>query len=152
MLYLLKHVEKHGREEIKDPWSVRQMGVYHRADQDLGDVFVIFNPSKPFQRRLKRIITLRSRSHVADIHLALLSSVTANWRWYITDLERNYEAIVDLSPAMHIILANDCRNLNPSSRTSLLRRRRHLVTYAMTMFRTFRFYRINVSSCVSSLR
>lgn len=93
-LYLIKHVERHGREERDDPWSIRQMGIYHKSDQVIGDVFVIFNPARSFQRRLKIVKTQNILPQVEDIHLALLTSVTANWRWYITDLERTYESIV----------------------------------------------------------
>ena len=93
-LYLIKHVERHGREERDNPWSIRQMGTYHKADKVIGDVFVIFNPSRTFQRRLKVVKTQNILPQVEEIHLALLTSVAANWRWYITDLERTYEAIV----------------------------------------------------------
>ncbi|KAF2108837.1 hypothetical protein BDV96DRAFT_692342 [Lophiotrema nucula] len=51
--YLVKLVEEHGRIESTEPWSIRQMGVYHRKSGESGNAFIILNPSRSFLRRLK---------------------------------------------------------------------------------------------------
>lgn len=94
ILYLIKHVEMHGRREPKCPWSFRQMGVYHKADSETGDTFLILNPSKSFRHRLRRLHTSSQVSNPSDIHMILLASAMKNWRWCITYLERENEAMV----------------------------------------------------------
>lgn len=93
-LYLIKHVERHEREEPKNPWSLRQMGVYHRTDNETGDTFVILNPSHPFRRLLKHVSKLSLVSNPWKIHMILLTSAMRNWRWCITYLEGDYENMV----------------------------------------------------------
>ena len=94
MTYLVKHVEKHGRNELQDPWSVRQMGIYHKSEPDRGDVFVIVNPSIPFQRRLKQIKMGAEPLRAWEPHMAFLSCAMEKWRWYVTDVEREYTCMV----------------------------------------------------------
>ncbi|KAI9709139.1 MAG: hypothetical protein M1820_003586 [Bogoriella megaspora] len=88
--YLVKHVEKHGREEKEDPWSVRQMGVYHKHEEESGDVIIIVNPSYSFQRRIKKLKQPKKALSLDEIHLAILSCSMENWKWYISDLEKKY--------------------------------------------------------------
>ncbi|MCJ1423434.1 hypothetical protein MMC29_001317 [Sticta canariensis] len=91
-VYLIKHAERHGRKELKNPWSIRQMGVYHKVDNKNGDTFLILNPSNSYRRRLKRV----PKSSVLEpweIHMMLLTSAMQNWRGCITSLERDYETM-----------------------------------------------------------
>ena len=92
--YLVKHVEEHGRLESKEPWSIRQMGVYHKSDGSSGDVFVIINPSLPFRRRLKYVRENGSRPSIRALHAMILSCAMENWRLYISDLEKRYLQMV----------------------------------------------------------
>ena len=92
--YLIKHVELHGRGEERNPWSVRQMGVYYRDDNKHGNTFVVLNPSRAFQRRLKAVRQTLPIPSAHDIHILILSSATSSWRWCITDMEKNYESMV----------------------------------------------------------
>lgn len=142
-VYLIKHVERHDRQEPENPWSFRQMGVYHKADNKNGDTFLILNPSKSYRRRLKHV----SKSSVLgpwEIHMMLLKSAMQNWRWCITSLEKDYETMV--------------RSLACCAETTLkIRRRLELIcltllvlilTFATTTSKTFKYFKINVSSYV----
>jgi hypothetical protein len=93
--YLVKHVEEHGRLESQEPWSIRQMGVYHKSGGSSGDVFIIINPSLPFRRRLKYARENGSRPCSRALHAMILSCTMENWRWYITDLEKRYLQMKD---------------------------------------------------------
>ncbi|MCJ1384885.1 hypothetical protein MMC17_008003 [Xylographa soralifera] len=91
--YLIKHVELHGRKEERNPWSVRQMGVYYRDDNKHGNTFVVLNPSRAFQRRLEVVRQTLPIPSAHDIHTLILSSATSSWRSCITDMEKNYESM-----------------------------------------------------------
>ncbi|KAF2234856.1 hypothetical protein EV356DRAFT_532406 [Viridothelium virens] len=88
--YLIKHVERHGKLQSEEPWSIRQMGVYHKYGGPSGDVFIIINPSIPLQRRLADLKKCDGTDLPQKIHMAILSCMMENWRWYISDLEKRY--------------------------------------------------------------
>lgn len=47
--YLLKHVQEHDRDEPNDPWSLCQMGIYHKASiRTSENTFIVLNPSNQF--------------------------------------------------------------------------------------------------------
>lgn len=94
--YLVKHAEEHGRSEQENPWSVRQMGVYHQMNAESGDIFIILNPSKTFQRRLKRMQQGKKPTAFWDLHMMLLTCAMEKWRWCATDAERRYVSMVCL--------------------------------------------------------
>src|SRR5438034_538506 len=88
LFYLVKHVEEHGREGLTDPWTVRQMALYHKANAGTGEnVFIVLNPSRGFQRRLNNVRKEGSLLSPWKVHAMMLSSVVDKWRWYISDLE-----------------------------------------------------------------
>ncbi|ORY06762.1 hypothetical protein BCR34DRAFT_571097 [Clohesyomyces aquaticus] len=81
--YLIKNAEKNGREDAQEPWSIRQMGVYHRHNEaNEGDTFIIFNPLLSFQHRLKNARILSSPTP-DDLHMLALSHCTWQFRWYL---------------------------------------------------------------------
>lgn len=88
--YLVKHVEEHGRSELSNPWSIRQMGVYHKKGGPSGDVFIIINPSLPFRQRLKDVKHAQRTPSPGEIHLMIQSCTMEKWRWYISNLEKKY--------------------------------------------------------------
>ncbi|OCK96132.1 uncharacterized protein K441DRAFT_676051 [Cenococcum geophilum 1.58] len=103
--YLLKHAEEHGRDEQDDPWSIRQMGVYHRRDENEDDLFIIINPSKSFQRRLKDARTKSGRQPgPKDIQTLLLSCTALGWRWYVNYLEGQFN---DLKTKAHLAAVSE---------------------------------------------
>ena len=87
-------MELHGRVGPSDPWSMRQMGVYHKQHSVHGEhTFILINPSKPLQKRLKKIVA-KGVPQWQDIHNLLQSSVTTEWRNYIDYLEGELERVV----------------------------------------------------------
>ncbi|CAO2656258.1 Nn.00g050610.m01.CDS01 [Neocucurbitaria sp. VM-36] len=96
LCYLLKNVEKHGREGSEEPWSIRQLGVYHQHDSaSRNDTFIILNPMVSFQQRLK---DARARTELLptwrDIHNLALSHSTWQWRWYLTFWESKLTELI----------------------------------------------------------
>jgi hypothetical protein len=95
--YVVKQVEEHGREE-GDPWSIRQMGIYHRSDASSGDVFIVINPSAPLKKRLRHLQDFGSRPSPKALHTIVLSCAMENWKFYITSLEKRYLEMVSYPP------------------------------------------------------
>ena len=90
-------MELHGRVGPSDPWSMRQIGVYHKQDSAHDrHTFIIINPSKPFQKRLKKVIA-SGRPQWQDIHNLLHSSVTSRWRKYVDYLDEELEIVVRIA-------------------------------------------------------
>ncbi|OCL12990.1 hypothetical protein AOQ84DRAFT_385717 [Glonium stellatum] len=103
--YLLKHAEEHGRDEQDDPWSIRQMGVYHRRGENEDDLFIIINPSKSFQRRLKDAQTNSGlQPGPKDIQTLLLSCTTLGWRWHVNYVEGQFN---DLKTKAHLAAVSE---------------------------------------------
>lgn len=93
--YLVKHVEEHGKQDFSDPWSVRQMALYHKMDPRTGEnVFIVLNPSRAFRRRLQKARKMTKSLIPWDVHAIMLSSVVNNWRWYIGSMEDQCSVIV----------------------------------------------------------
>ncbi|KAF2739367.1 hypothetical protein EJ04DRAFT_549088 [Polyplosphaeria fusca] len=85
--YTVKFPEEHGRDEPRDPWSVRQMGVYQQRTKDSGGTTIVLNPSKSFLRRLKRVSSRPAPLTPWEIQVMALSASMEKWRWYISELE-----------------------------------------------------------------
>lgn len=99
LCYLAKHAETHGREGAHDPWSMRQIGLYHKMDlASKQDTFVILNPSQTIIRRLKVFKEAQrgrdSKDTWIELHLLVLTSVTEKWKWYVSYLEEKFLGIV----------------------------------------------------------
>ncbi|KAF1839682.1 hypothetical protein BDW02DRAFT_563735 [Decorospora gaudefroyi] len=94
--YLLKNVERHGREDSEEPWSIRQLGVYHQQDVANGnDTFIILNPVVSFQQRLKDARSKTGRQPTwQDLHILALSHSTWQWRWYLTFWESKLTELI----------------------------------------------------------
>lgn len=83
--YLLKHVQRHGRKDGADSWSIRQMGIYLQNNTDM-KTMILLNPSMPFQQRLLRVRKFQALE-MTDIETLLFSECTRNWNEYLDDLE-----------------------------------------------------------------
>jgi len=94
--YLLKMIEQHGRVELEEPWSIRQLGVYHQHDADSGnDTFILLNPMGSFQERLRDVkLSLERHLSPRDIHHLALSHSVWQWRWYLTFWEEQLERLI----------------------------------------------------------
>jgi hypothetical protein len=115
--YLVKHVEEHGRKGPSNPWSVRQMGVYHKANPSAGNIFVILNPSKSFLRRLKQAQQGAGLPGPWELHLMILACAMEKWRWYLSDLERECASMVRSSIYLDIY-TESLTNLPPENKSS----------------------------------
>ncbi|KAF2795498.1 hypothetical protein K505DRAFT_360140 [Melanomma pulvis-pyrius CBS 109.77] len=94
--YLARTVEQHGREGSDEPWSIRQMGIYHHRDAGTGsNNLIIFNPMKSFQQRLT---DAQAQTGVVagpeDIHILVLSHSTWQWRWYLSYWEARLARLI----------------------------------------------------------
>lgn len=92
--YTIRYPEQHGRDEPLDPWSLRQMGVYHQCHTNGNNTFIVLQPSKPFLKRLKRVTSSKIAVTPQSIQMMALSAAMDNWRWYISDLEERYTKAV----------------------------------------------------------
>lgn len=116
--FLLKHVERHEREEQSDPWSIRQMGVYFQVNKPLAQTtFVLINASKRVQHRMKAMSVTAFGG--AEMHLLLLSTSIDGWREYLDYLEHRLDAVV----RHHSINTSAGKSLPASRRTKRSSRR-----------------------------
>jgi hypothetical protein len=74
------------------------MGVYHQRNTwDDTNTFIIFNPSKTFQQRLKDAQTSTGRLTTwKDIHTLAASCSTTPWRRYISYVESQLAQLVKI--------------------------------------------------------
>ncbi|OJJ46048.1 hypothetical protein ASPZODRAFT_67019 [Penicilliopsis zonata CBS 506.65] len=86
--YICKYVFFKPNDEEKDPWSLRQTGVFQRYDlRTKQSTWVFLHPTKKslFQTRLEQIVTsqqecLKLQAHPLLLHNVLLSTVFPQWR------------------------------------------------------------------------
>lgn len=99
--YNLRYVEKHGRD-LKSPWSVRQMAVYHQFDAEKkSSKWILLNPSAVICQKLQKVISVVACRGPADrrfLHLMFLCMAEKNWREYVNFLEKEYRAMVSTFP------------------------------------------------------
>jgi hypothetical protein len=96
------YVEKNGRKPPKDPWSMRQTGVFHRySSSNNTSLFIFLHPMKNSvaQRRLEALFEKEGRAgalsqEAMDIHVLLFSSYLNNWQVYIEELARIFKSLV----------------------------------------------------------
>jgi hypothetical protein len=102
-VYIVKHPEEHGRIEPEDPWSLRQMGVYHQTSASEAETFIILNPSKSFLKRLKKARSSSDAVTPQDVHMMILSAAMERWRSYISDLANRYYLKVRVSQGIVLL-------------------------------------------------
>jgi hypothetical protein len=96
--YNIKYVAKHGRTFPKDPFSVREVGVYQHfssANQQCNWVFL--QASDQLKERLRR--AFQSGNDTQPIrqllfHSMVLLDVSEDWREYLSYLEEEFSKIV----------------------------------------------------------
>lgn len=101
MSYQLMYVEKNGRKPPKDPWSMRQTGVFHQySSSNNTSLFIFLHPMKNSvaQRRLEALFEKGDRAgalsqEAMDIHVLLFSSYLNNWQVYIEELARIFKSL-----------------------------------------------------------
>lgn len=96
--YLVKHIERNGRDSCQNPWSIRQIGIYHkRNSQKDEDVFISLNPSDSFSGRL-RAIHKDGNSSVKweGIHILALASTSRQWGAYFNEVDEKINELVSV--------------------------------------------------------
>ncbi|KAI0855303.1 hypothetical protein F4860DRAFT_521652 [Xylaria cubensis] len=91
LCYLLRTYERHGRNSLKDPWSLRQMAVYERFNAAEGrSVWILIQPFASAKSEFLRqyFSPQASRTMGAKLHGLFLGTALANWRWYLNDQRR----------------------------------------------------------------
>ncbi|KAK6512285.1 hypothetical protein TWF481_001175 [Arthrobotrys musiformis] len=99
--YLYKYVDLHGRELPKDPFVIRQTGVYHKYDpQAKRSVWIFIQPSESLKERLDALFSRYKDNPVdlalqIEIHFLVLTHAAKNWRPYIKYLEDKFDKITE---------------------------------------------------------
>ncbi|KAK6541556.1 hypothetical protein TWF694_007362 [Orbilia ellipsospora] len=99
--YNIKYVARHNRTLPKDPFVVRQTGVYQKFNpQDKRTIWVLIHAASGLKERLKSIFAKfnqrpRDFALQLEIHLTILTYCGDNWRPYITYLENFAEDLID---------------------------------------------------------
>lgn len=82
------------------PWSVRQMAIYQKVDEESQQkTCITLQPSTAFMRRMQEWseqsqLSEDFNSHWTCLHLLALGSVSRNWAAYIMFLEIEIDKIV----------------------------------------------------------
>jgi len=102
--YNIKYVAPHGRTFPKDPFSVREVGVYQKYSAETQECQWIFlQASDQLKDRLKR--TFERSSHTIPLnqiqmHALIIGSVSEEWRDYLVYLEESFSKLVSFNPQL----------------------------------------------------
>ncbi|KAK6526985.1 hypothetical protein TWF281_010182 [Arthrobotrys megalospora] len=97
--YLFKYVDPHGRKLPKDPFAIRQTGVYHKYDpQAKRSVWIFIQPSESLKERLDALFSRYKDNPIdlalqVEIHFLVLTHAAKNWRPYIKYLEDHFSLL-----------------------------------------------------------
>ncbi|RDI89462.1 hypothetical protein Vi05172_g3 [Venturia inaequalis] len=100
--YNLKYVARHGRGAVlKDPFSIRQIGVYHKSGGKSGkSAWILLHVPEALSDRLSIAIGECDGSKPLDqfrLHALMLSHLSEDWRAYIGYLEDSFTDLMDRS-------------------------------------------------------
>ncbi|OJD36867.1 ankyrin repeat protein [Diplodia corticola] len=97
--YNIKYVARHGRKYPKDPYSVRESGVYQKhtaASQQC--TWILLQPSNELEERLQRHmfdpLASNPNGHLL-IHALILLVASEDWREYVNYLEDEFSKLLD---------------------------------------------------------
>ncbi|KAL4951767.1 hypothetical protein BDW69DRAFT_196210 [Aspergillus filifer] len=111
IVYIIKYAfEKPLEEKGKDPWVLRQTGVYHKYDFTTKNSTLVFlNPTQEcqFQTRLMNLIRLQQQQaqlfeNPLLIHSILFGTFCGAWRDYLKHLESRILSIANTTVAAEI--------------------------------------------------
>ena len=96
--YTLRYVEKHSRD-IKNPWSMRQMAVCHRANIDKQfSSWILVHAGHDLQESLcvktDKYPPDEVEDRAATVHLTILHFAARNWSAYLDYLSSEFKQIV----------------------------------------------------------
>jgi hypothetical protein len=106
--YNLKYVAPHGRTFPKDPFSIRETGIYHRFDSETQEsIWIFMQASDALKDRLRRTYE-RSNDTVPMnqflMHASIFHSVSEYWRDYLVYLEDTFSKLVSYRFLVHFLL------------------------------------------------
>jgi hypothetical protein len=87
--YGLRYVELNNKEDEREPWSVRQMAVHQRYDQEaLSCNWIMIAAPKSIEKRMDDYMVDYDPfvGNPFEFHVAIFETALANWRWYIASL------------------------------------------------------------------
>ena len=91
----MRRYEEHENEQMKDPWSLRQMTVHQRYDfESQRSTWVLIRPFRSCQPQLRALISDDRLHHPMSLHLFFLTMATENWRWYVDFLRKKLAEFV----------------------------------------------------------
>jgi hypothetical protein len=97
--YNIKYVAPHGRDYPKDPFSIREVGVYQRYDpKTQRSSWIFLQVPEDLKRRLASVFQHTKESTPMSqfqIHTMVLLSVSEAWRDYLVYLEEQFSNLVD---------------------------------------------------------
>ncbi|CAJ2502505.1 Uu.00g098990.m01.CDS01 [Anthostomella pinea] len=128
--YILRTYERHGRQNLQDPWSLRQMSVYHQFDSTNNrSVWILV---QPFARSksvfLSRCFDATLRQTPEMLHSVFIHGALASWRWYLDDRRRLINGYREKAEFSHVgpkqkdypSEFTDCKKLNQVASSLLL--------------------------------
>ncbi|PQE24618.1 Mg2+ transporter -like Zinc transport protein [Rutstroemia sp. NJR-2017a BVV2] len=99
--YNIKYVSRHGRKFPKDPFSIREVGVYQQfSSGSQTNSWVILQAPAPLQDRLRRALGNSNNTAPGQqfqLHPMILLCVSEDWRDYLSYLEEEFSLLVGLS-------------------------------------------------------
>ncbi|PVH75485.1 hypothetical protein DL98DRAFT_536503 [Cadophora sp. DSE1049] len=97
--YNIKYVARHGRKAPRDPFSVREVGVYQEySSVTQKSSWVFLQASEQLQEQLRRTfqsVDDTSPPYQFIIHSMILLRVSEDWRDYLNYLEEEFSMLVD---------------------------------------------------------
>ncbi|PQE07976.1 magnesium transport transmembrane region protein [Rutstroemia sp. NJR-2017a WRK4] len=97
--YNIKYVSRHGRKFPKDPFSIREVGVYQQfSSSSQTNSWVILQAPAPLQDRLRRALgngNDTTPGQQFQLHPMILLCVSEDWRDYLSYLEEEFSLLVD---------------------------------------------------------
>ncbi len=81
--YRIIYPDRHNRS-LKDPWSLRQLGVYNQISSDFnGSQWIFLDLAAHVESSLKKFIQENPQRSRLALHIELLVSLCPNWGGYI---------------------------------------------------------------------
>jgi hypothetical protein len=80
--YVTPYVERHGRD-LKDPWSLRQVGVYHQTTAGETSRWVFIDLKSHAESYLNDLLSDSSEKPEVAIHALLAMHLCKNWADYV---------------------------------------------------------------------
>ena len=107
--YNIKYIARNDRPQ-RNPWSIRQIGVYERLDLHTGQsVWIILQPSERAYRRFRETTELPQTSIEGTgsasmtLHTAILIAAGREWGEYLEDLRKQMQRLVRVPQEEHRI-------------------------------------------------